>query len=163
MKYFVKNGNEYKMKPQWGIYSTIVGFFALLTILKFNKNTAIFFFFFFFFGVSSLYCWLLGMTIFLIISFLRRCFIIDLNQKHIKVRNGLFGIGHTILLDNLVGLTVHEIKQVGFITTNVSLIARFVNQKGKYRETQLVQALSKKKIQNILNEIEEILGNEHQG
>ncbi|WP_312136372.1 hypothetical protein [Sphingobacterium sp.] len=151
MKYFVKNGNEYKMKPQWGIYSTIVGFFALLTILSFTKAPD-----------SSLYCWLLGMTIFLIISFLRRCFIIDLNQKHIKVRNGLFGIGHTILLDNLVGLTVHEIKQVGFITTNVSLIARFVNQKGKYRETQLVQAVSKKKIQNILNEIEEILGNEHQ-
>jgi len=151
MKYFVKNGNEYKMKTPWGLYSPIVGGFALMTILSFVKAPE-----------SSLFWWLLAMTIFLIISFLRRCFIIDLDKKHIKVRQGLFGIGDTILIDNQEGFTVHEMKQL-FITTNVSLMARYVNNKGKYREIQLAQGISKKMIQNLLNEVEEILSNEHQG
>lgn len=151
MKNFEKNGSEYKMKPQLGTYVPLVGFFLLLTIVGFIKIPE-----------SSFKWWMLGIVIILVVSLLRSFLFIDMEKKEIRVRKGLWGREIIIPLDTLQGFTIHKVKQYGLITINVSLLARYVNEKGKDKEIPLAQSFFTGPIQHVLNDIDEILGDEYQ-
>lgn len=146
MKNFERNGNEYKMKPQLGTYMPMLGIFITIGLVSFIK-----------FPESILKWWMLGIVVILMISLLRAYFIIDMDRREMRVRKGLLGKEVTIPLESLQGFSIHKLKQYGFITVNVSLIARYKNENGKEKKAQLAQAYFTNTIQRILNDIDEII------
>lgn len=151
MKNFIKEGNQYKLKPQLGVSIPLIGAFLVFAIFGFIKLPE-----------SSFKWWMLGVVVILIISFLRAFFIIDMNKKEVRSRKGLLGTTITIPVDKLQGFTIHKLKQYGIIPINVSLHARYINEKGKNKEAALVQSFFTRPIQSIMNDIDEILDDEHQ-
>ena len=64
---------------------------------------------------------------------------------------------------DLKGFTVHKTLQLGFITTNVGLLASYPDKNKKKRIYSLHSVFFARQIQHILNEIDKIISNEHQG
>lgn len=146
MKNFERNGNEYKMKPQLGTYVPLVGIFSIMALVGFVKMPE-----------SSFKWWMLGIVVILMISLLRAYFIIDMDRREMRVRKGLFGKEVTVPLESLQGFSIHKLKQYGFITINVALIARYKDENGKEKKVQLAQSYFTKPISRIINEIDEII------
>jgi hypothetical protein len=150
MKNFERNGNEYKMKPQLGTYVPLVGIFSIMALVGFIKMPE-----------SSFKWWMLGIVIILMISLLRASFIIDMDNREIRTRKGLLGKEVTIPLESLQGFSIHKLKQYGFITINVALIARYKDENGKEKKVQLAQSYFTKPINRIINDIDEIIAEEN--
>ena len=150
MKNFDRNGNEYKMKPQLGTYVPLVAIFSIMTLVGFIKMPE-----------SPFKWWMLGVVVILMISLLRAYFIIDMDRREMRVRKGLLGKEVTVPLESLQGFTIHKLKQYGFITVSVSLLARYRNEDGKEKKVELAQHYFTKPIQRICNEIDEIIAEEN--
>ncbi|APU96353.1 hypothetical protein BV902_08320 [Sphingobacterium sp. B29] len=150
MKNFERNGNEYKMKPQLGTYVPLVGIFSIMALVGFIKMPD-----------SSFKWWMLGIVVILMISLLRAYFIIDMDNREIRTRKGLLGKEVTIPLESLQGFSIHKLKQYGFITINVALIARYKDENGKEKKVQLAQSYFTKPINRIINDIDEIIAEDH--
>ncbi|KFF09774.1 hypothetical protein IW15_22200 [Chryseobacterium soli] len=151
MKNFTIEGNLYKLKPQWGMNIPLIGAFIILTIVGFAKIPE-----------SSFKWWMLGISILLLISVLSSYLIINLDQKEIRTKIGFFGRARIISLESLEDFTVLKTKHYGILTINVKLLANYVNSKGKDKTTVLAQAFFARPIQHILNDVNEILGDEYQ-
>ncbi|MGJ1367626.1 hypothetical protein [Sphingobacterium spiritivorum] len=151
MKKFTRNGNEYKLNTQWGLYIPLVGSFVILTIAGF---TAI--------PESSFKWWMIGIVVLLILSILNSYLIIDVDKKEIRTKTGFIKVSRTIPFADLKGFTVHKTLHFGFITTNVGLVATYRDNNGKKKDIQLAQSFFARPIQHILNEIDEIISYEHQ-
>lgn len=150
MKNFERNGNEYKMKPQLGTYVPLVGIFSIMVLVGFIKMPE-----------SSFKWWMLGIVVILMISLLRAYFIIDMDNREIRTRKGLLGKEVTIPLESLQGFSIHKLKQYGFITINVALIARYKDENGKEKKVQLAQSYFTKPINRIINDIDEIIAEDN--
>ena len=150
MKNFERNGNEYKMKPQLGTYVPLVGIFFIMALVGFIKMPE-----------SSFKWWMLGIVVILMISLLRAYFIIDMDNREIRTRKGLLGKEVTIPLESLQGFSIHKLKQYGFITINVALIARYKDENGKEKKVQLAQSYFTKPINRIINDIDEIIAEDN--
>ena len=144
LKNFTREGNVYKLKTQYGIFIPLCGAFLLLTVFGFLRIPD-----------SSFKWWMLAIFLLCFVSFRMTYLFLDMDKKEIRVRMGL-GTGKTIPIADLQGFTIHKLKQMGFITTNVTLIARY-SKEGKDKELRLVQSFFTRPIQNILNETDEIL------
>lgn len=149
MKNFTKDGNVYKLKPQLGMYIPLFVLFGGATLLGFLKIPE-----------SSFKWWMLGIAILMLFSYLTSFLIIDLDKKEINAKSGLLTGTKTLPLSALNGFTIHKLKQMGFITTNVTLLANYTKN-GKEKEMGLIQSFFTGPIQSILNDIDEILGDEH--
>jgi hypothetical protein len=128
----------------------LIGFFVVVGLIGFIQMPD-----------SSLKWWMLGIVVILLISLLRAYFIIDMDRREMRVRKGLLGKEVTIPLESLQGFSIHKLKQYGFITVNVSLIARYKNENGKEKKAQLAQAYFTKTIQRMLNDIDEIIAEDY--
>jgi len=148
-KNFLQIENVYKLKRQFGMIVLLCGFILLLTILGFVKMPE-----------ESFKWWMLGLLALLILSYSASFLIIDLDKQEIRVKIGFLRTEKILALADLQGFTIHKIKQMGLITINVSLLANYTKN-GKDKKTMLVQNFFTKPIQNILNDIDEILGNEY--
>lgn len=135
MKNFERNGNEYKMKAQLGTYVPLIGFSVVVALIGFIQMPG-----------SSLQWWMLAITVILLISLLRAYFIIDMDNREMRVRKGLFGKKVTVPLESLQGFAIHKLKQYGFITISVALVARYRDQNGKEKKVQLAQSYFTKPI-----------------
>jgi len=149
LKNFTQEGNVYKLKTQYGISVPLCGAFLLLALFGFLNIPE-----------SSFKWWMLAIFIFCLISFLRSYLFVDMDKKEMRARMGL-GSEKTIPLADFQGFTIHKLKQLGFITTNVTLIARYTRA-GKDSEIRLAQSFFTRPIQNILNDMDEILGHNDQ-
>jgi len=145
MKNFTKEGNVYTLNKQYGLFVPLIGFFLLLTILGFVKIPE-----------STFKWWMLGITTLLTLSFYVGFLTIDMDQQEFRTRVSLFSGVKVLPLSDLEGFTIHKLKQMGFITTNVTLLANY-SKNGKNKELKLAQHFYTKPIQSILNEIHEII------
>ena len=144
LKNFTRNGNIYKLKTQYGIYVPLCGAFLLLAIFGFVNMPE-----------SSFKWWMLAIFALCFASLQMSYLFVDMDKREIHVRLGL-GTGKIIPISDLQGFTVHKLQQLGFITTNVTLIARY-HKAGKDKELRLVQSFFTRPIQSILNDMDEIL------
>lgn len=151
MKNFTKVGNQYKLKPQWGMNIPLIGAFVVLAIVGFTKMPE-----------SSFKWWMSSICIILFISVINSFMVIDLDKREIRVKMGIFARSKIIPFTCLLRFTVVQTKQYGLITINVTLIAHYINDKGKDKTVSLVQSFITSSIQDILNDINEILGDEYQ-
>lgn len=124
----------------------MVGSFVLLTIAGFTAMPE-----------SSFKWWMMGIVVLLIISILNSYLIIDLDKKEIRTKTGFIKSSQIIPFADLKGFTVHKTLQLGFITTNVGLVASYLDKNGKKKDIQLAQSFLTRPIQHILNEIDEII------
>ncbi|MBX3254012.1 MAG: hypothetical protein KF862_07730 [Chitinophagaceae bacterium] len=145
-KNFTQTGNQYKLKLQYGFNTVICGAFLLATIIGFVKIPG-----------SSFKWWMLGITIIMLWATFTNSCIIDMDKKEIRIKPSLLKPALIIPLVDLQGFTIHKLKQYGFITINVSLIANYTKD-GKDKEVGLTQHFFTKPIQGILNDIDEITG-----
>lgn len=150
LKYFTQEGNQFKMKPQY-IFFVLAGFFFFFGIIAMIKAPD-----------SSAKWWLFAIAIIVIISISRQSLIIDLDKKEIVIRRGLIGNFKNIAFNDLRGFTIHKLKYMGFITTNVTLLANY-NKNGKIKQIALRQGFNTKPIQNTLNDLDEILAQHGEG
>lgn len=151
MKKFTRSGSEYKLNPQWGLYIPLVGTFLLFTIAGFTVMPE-----------SSFKWWMTGITVLLMLSILNSSLIINVDKREIRTKTGLIKASKTIPFADLTGFTIHKTLQLGFISTNVGLVANYWDKEGKTKEVQLAQSFFTRPIQHILNEIDEIISDEHQ-
>ncbi len=145
LKKFTQEGNIYRLNRQYGLIVPLVGFFILLSFIGFAYSPE-----------SSFKWWMLGIALLCGVSFMVSSLAIDMDKKEIIARMGLIGSTKTVPLSDLQGFTIHKLKQMGFITTNVTLTAQYIKN-GREREIRLVQSFFTRPIQNILNDIDEIL------
>ncbi|MFT3901988.1 MAG: hypothetical protein QM727_02400 [Niabella sp.] len=149
MKNFTQEGNTYTLKRQYGMFVPLCAAFLLLAVVGFTQMPE-----------SSFKWWMLGIALLMFFLFLKTSLIIDMDKNEIRIIAGLFGKPITVLIASLQGFTIHKVKYIGFITINVSLIANYINDKGKEKEVSLVQSFFSRPIQSILNDIDDILGDE---
>ncbi|UWX61776.1 hypothetical protein N0B40_05715 [Chryseobacterium oranimense] len=149
LKNFKQTGNQYKLTSSNSFNAILCSCFLMLSVFGFIKIPD-----------SSFKWWMLGITILLILSALVSYCIIDMDKKEIRIRMGLIKGPKIIPIANLEGFIIYKIKQLGIITINVSLIANYTIN-GKKHEAGIAQRLFTRPIQSILNDIEEILGDEY--
>lgn len=145
LKNFIQEGNIYKLKPQYGLFIPLFLIFVALGVLTTIKSPG-----------SNIKWIFYGIALLGILAFFKQHFTIDLNKKEMQAKMGLFGGGQSIPLSDLQGFTIHKLKQMGFITTNVTLIANYTKN-GKNKQMRITQSFFTKPIQSILNDIDEIL------
>ncbi|MGG5210620.1 hypothetical protein ACQWU4_16970 [Chryseobacterium sp. MIQD13] len=149
LKNFKRTGNEYRLTSSKGFNIALCSFILVLSGIGFVKAPE-----------SSFKWWMLGLAIVLILSLAVSYCIIDMDKKEIRIKIGLLGGSRTIPITDLQGFTIHKIKHWGVLTINVSLIANY-SKKGKQKEVRIAQRLFTRPIQSILNDIDEILGDEY--
>lgn len=150
LKYFIKEGNKYVMKREYGfsiMISTGLAAFAIGGIWIDNMTM------FWIFGVLSV-C--------VVISIWSKQVIIDLDTQEIIIKVGLIGKPVPIALKDFQNFELIRMKQY-FITINTSLNINYLKD-GKEKTHLIAQGFTTRAMQNLANEIDEILDkNEHTG
>ncbi|WP_289659920.1 hypothetical protein [Flavobacterium panacagri] len=148
LKEFVKDGNQYTMKRQYGFGLLVVGGMLAFTIGGiYYKNTAV--------------IWIFGiLTVLCFISIWSQRFVIDLDRNEFIIKNGLINKPVQILFSDFVNFELVKIKHY-LITTNVCLNLYYMKN-NKEKCTGIAQAFTTRSIQRLINEINEIVKlNEH--
>lgn len=122
--------------------------FALLSFVGFSAN------------LQGLGWTMAAITTMLIIAVYNTYLIIDPDRREIQSKTGFAG-SKIIPFDKLQGFTVHKTKYI-IIAINVRLIANYINDREKEKETGLAQHFFTRPIQHILNDIDKILEHEYQ-
>lgn len=148
LNYFIKNGNQYVMKREYGFSVMIaVAMAALAFVGIYIKETAMFWIF----GVLAVLCFA---------SIWSKQVIIDMDKKEIVMKIGFIGKLINIPLQDFQNFELIRIKHY-FITTNTSLNLNYLKD-GKEKEAMIAQGFTTRAMQNLANEIDEILAsNEH--
>lgn len=101
--------------------------------------------------------WLFGiLTVLNLITMLTDKLTIDTQSKVIKARMGIYMQYFEIPFDKIINFEVFTMT-INFIRSGVYLNVYHENTKGKEKVKKLAQSMSKKYIQEVLNEIDEIL------
>ena len=149
LRYFTKDHETYKLKPNFGLMIPLGIFFLLLTIWGFFMKNG-----------GAFKWWMLAILILVVFSSFRSGIWIDANNKVLNSKSGLLGGGISLTVPEIQGFTVHKIKSLGLITTNVILFANYTKN-GKSKKLQITQGFRSKSIQGVLNELEVLLGNDY--
>ncbi|MBB6369672.1 hypothetical protein [Chryseobacterium shigense] len=149
LKNFKRTGNQYKLTSSNSFNIALCSIMMMLSVLGFVKIPE-----------SGFKWWMLVLTVLLILSVAASYCIIDMDAKEIRIRVGFIRGPGIIPISDLQGFTICKIRQLGILTINVSLIANYTKN-GKEYEANIAQRIFTRPIQSILNDIEEILGNEY--
>lgn len=146
-KYFSQEGGVYKFKPQT-VYKIVI--MVLLLIV-------------------SIFCWkadipflvlLFGaLAVMIIVTLFTDKFEIDTQSKMINLRQGIYMQSRNVPFDKIVTFEMLT-TTTNFVRSSVALNLYYLNDKGKEKVMKVAQGISKTHIQNILNEVDEILGRE---
>ena len=150
LKYFIKEGNKYIMKREYGFLLMISIGLAAFAVggIWINKMSM-----FWIFGVLSICT---------VISIWSKQVIIDLDTNEIIIKVGLIGKPVPIPLKDFQNFELVRMKQY-FITINTSLNVNYLKD-GKEKSNLIAQGFTTRAMQNLANEIDEILdNNEHTG
>jgi len=144
MRYFNQEGNVYRIKRNYVleiIVSTILIALAVAGLI--TPLTAL--------------AWIFGpfAVLYLLAVSLRRVEI-DMNQKALIVKSGIFNPLVQIPFTDFLTFELMKMSQY-FITTNTALNLRYAKN-GKEKVVGIAQGLTSRAMQNILNEIDEIIG-----
>lgn len=150
LKYFIKEGNKYIMKREYGFLLMISIGLAAFAVggIWINKMSM-----FWIFGVLSICT---------VISIWSKQVIIDLDTNEIIIKVGLIGKPVPIPLKDFQNFELVRMKQY-FITINTSLNVNYLKD-GQEKSNLIAQGFTTRAMQNLANEIDEILdNNEHTG
>lgn len=147
MEYFVKNGNVYKMKPQYSVSITIIVALFAFAFIGYWVN------------LPALMWIFLVLGIFSVASMLQKKVIIDTNKQTILFKPALVQPVVEIPFSAIQNFELHA-SSINFIQTNTSLNVLYV-QDGKEKIGLIAQGFTKKSMQRILNELEDIIGTKH--
>lgn len=101
--------------------------------------------------------WLFGiLTLLNLITMLTDKLTIDTQSKIIKGKTGIYMQSFEIPFDKIINFEVFTMT-TNFIRTGIYLNVYYENTNGKEKVKKLAQSMSKKYIQEVLNEIDEIL------
>lgn len=148
LKNFTKNGNQYIMKKQYA-FGLIVSFgMAAFAIVGIWINEIIMVWIF---GILAVLCF---------ISIWMKHVVIDLDKNEITVKVGLINPVVRIPLKDFLNFELVRITQY-LITTNTCLNVYYLKN-GEEKAAMIAQGFTKKSMQNLVNEIDEIMSlNEH--
>ena len=148
LQHFTKNGNQYIMKKQY-IFGLIVSFgMAAFAIVGIWINEIIMVCIF---GVLAVLCF---------ISIWIKHVVIDLDKNEITVKVGLINPVVHIPLKDFLNFELVRITQY-LITTNTCLNVYYLKN-GEEKAAMIAQGFTKRSMQNLVNEIDEIMRfNEH--
>ncbi|UIR57098.1 hypothetical protein LZQ00_04615 [Sphingobacterium sp. SRCM116780] len=143
LKHFTQEGHVYKLKPQYVFNSIFITLLLLVAALGAYMQ-------------EPMMMWIpLIVAILAGISMFNKSLIIDMNNKEIRVRKGLIPIAATIPITDIQNFELFAMKQL-LITTNTMLNVYYLKNE-KRKSANLAQGFTKKAMQNILNEIQEII------
>ena len=151
-KYFSQEGSLYKFKPQI-IYKVVILILLVgLCIMCWKIDTKPLIFLF---GILAA---MIAVTLF------TDKFEIDTNHKVINLRQGIYMQSREVPFDRIVTFEMLT-TTTNFVRSSVVLNLYYLNDKGKEKVMKVAQGISKTHMQNILNEVDEIMGYEqqHQG
>lgn len=146
-KYFTNESGVYKFKAQT-LFKFIICFllFGLVIAGWLLKATVI--------------SWLFGiLLIMVVITIFVDKFEIDTNRKIINVKQGIMMQGGEVSFERIINFEMLT-TTTNFIRSSVQLNLYYFNDKGKEKVVKVAVGMSKKHMQNILNEIDEILEND---
>jgi hypothetical protein len=144
MRYFEREGNLYKLKRQYVLIAFVLIVLTGLAIIGVFTNLP---------GVT----WVFGiMAVLYFLAIYVRRVEIDMDQKELLVKNGLITPVVRIPFADFLTFELVRTSQY-YITTNTSLNLRYAKN-GKEKVTGIAQGLTSRQMQNILNEIDEIIG-----
>jgi hypothetical protein len=86
-------------------------------------------------------------------------FQIDTNHKVINLRQGIYMQSREVPFDRIVTFEMLT-TTTNFVRSSVVLNLYYLNDKGKEKVMKVAQGISKTHMQNILNEVDEIMGRE---
>lgn len=148
-KYFTQEGNSYKYNEPKTIKIILILLFVGLAVVSYNKNAI---------PITKFWAALILSGL---ITMLTNKFVIDTDRKLIHAKCGIFMSSKTIPFDKIVDFEILT-SSVNFIPSAVFINIYYTNTKGKEKLAKAVQAFSKTRIQNVLNEVDEIMGREEQ-
>ncbi|WP_185286619.1 hypothetical protein [Chryseobacterium indologenes] len=148
LEFYKKDGNVYVFKNQ-PVFMTVVSiFFLAVGIITFNSIR-----------VLSLPMFLV--VVFIIINFFAKKFVIDPDRQTVTGKHSIFVPAQTYSIQDFTNFEVIATKYM-FITANVMVSMHF-NINGKDKQLTIGQSLTKKGIQKMVNETEDIMTSNQQG
>lgn len=151
-KYFSQEGSSYFFKPQYIVKSVIalmlVGLCWVFWKIEVKWMVAVF----------------ALLIVMILITLFTDKFQIDTNHKVINLRQGIYMQSREVPFDRIVTFEMLT-TTTNFVRSSVVLNLYYLNDKGKEKVMKVAQGISKTHMQNILNEVDEIMGYEqqHQG
>lgn len=146
-KYFSQEGSSYSFKPQYIVKSAIVLMLIGLCWVFWKVDIK----------------WMVAvfalLSVMIIITLFTDKFQIDTNHKVINLRQGIYMQSREVPFDKIVTFEMLT-TTTNFIRSSVVLNLYYLNDKGKEKVMKVAQGISKTHMQNILNEVDEIMGRE---
>jgi hypothetical protein len=143
LKYFTRSGNQYTMKRQYGFSLIVIVVLAGAAIAGMYNN------------MPEL-MWICGvLTILFVLAIMLKKVVIDMDQRQIFLKSGLFQAGANIRFEDILHFQLASVKQ-NFITINTSLNVLYVKD-GKEKSLGIAEGFTVGVMQRVLNEIEEIM------
>ncbi|MBC9909892.1 EbsA family protein [Chitinophaga varians] len=134
------------MKPQYGFSIFVILLALALAFLGFYIK-------------SPWVMWLfLALAVIFILSAFTKSLVVDMDQKVINVKMALIKPAYTIPIADIQQFELYSLR-TNFITTNTTLNVYYLKD-GKEKSASLAQGITKRAMQNILNDIEEIIAND---
>ncbi|SKA44317.1 hypothetical protein SAMN04488128_106376 [Chitinophaga eiseniae] len=142
-KYFTREGNVYKMKPQLGFNIVVIGLALAFVVLGIYIKSP---------GVIWIFA---ACGVIFVLSAFTKSLVIDMDKKEISGRMALIKPVFTIPIAAIQHFELYSVRQ-NFITTNTTLNMYYLKD-GKEKSVSLVQGFTARGIQGVLNDIEEII------
>ncbi|WP_260264090.1 hypothetical protein [Elizabethkingia ursingii] len=142
-KFYKKKGNRYIFKNQPVLMFIGALLFFIIAGMSYNFSAIL--------GLA-----IAAVAVFIIINFFTKKFIIDMDQLTVTGKHGIFIPEKTYPIADFRTFEVIHVKYVGLITINLILAACF-KVDGKEKVLTVGQAVTRRAIQRLLNETEDIL------
>ncbi|WP_294205160.1 hypothetical protein [uncultured Chryseobacterium sp.] len=143
-RYFIKEGNTYHLKRQYGFSGIIIIGLAVVAIIGFIAHLPALGWIA---GILSLLC---------LVSVMNEKVVIDMNSRQMLIKKGLVKPAAAIPLDSDLSFEISRLIYI-FIPINTALNLWY-RSGGKENAVMISQGFSKKSMQELLNEIEAITG-----
>jgi len=147
LKHFIKEGQNYKIKPNYTFPTVIIIFLALFSWFSYVADIQIVMWIF------------LSLLVLVILGFKSDTFEINPINRTIIRKQGLIQPKAIVSFDDIIEFESISTTYI-FIRVNTALAMYYRTPEGKEKTINLYQGFTKRAIQEVLNDIENIIGNE---
>lgn len=151
LKYFTREGNVYTEKKRYGMALFLLIVMGGLTWICIDMNPG-----------NKIYWLFIILGIAAPLGVMLKNFKIDFGTNEITTKPALIRPTAVIPISGIQNFTLHEVSYMGLITTNASLEVHYLKN-GKEKSLMVAQGFSKKGMQKLLNELDEILASNGKG
>lgn len=147
LKHFKQQGSLYSMKPQYGS-----GILLITGLVLFAFGA-------YYVDIYGLMWVMLILVILCFWAIATKKLSIEMQKRELYAKVGIGKPALNISIDEIQRFELYTISN-HFFKTNAMLSAYYLDENGKEKAIQIAQGFTVKSMQSILNEIEEIIGNE---